>query len=124
MKIYELKGNQVLLKAYDKKRRVGYIKGIVFVAPRRKSKHFFRKYNGWALSRELIDFLWDLGITDILIDSYEEDCYYAASIMRFKELGIPYKADKVFDAENKKIRSFEEQLVLPIQYFTKIPKVL
>jgi len=58
MSDFELKGNQVWIGD----RRVGWITTTmegkkVFVSPRKRKQHYFRKFKGFGLSVELLEFL-------------------------------------------------------------------
>lgn len=60
---------------------IGHIKGDTFTTIR-TPLHFFRKYNGFALSKKVIGYLASKGVTKVTI-------VYTQSINKTKRLNIP-----------------------------------
>jgi hypothetical protein len=90
-------------------KRLGVIrKDYTFMAFRKKSKHYFRFYDGWSMNKELLEHLRDFGIKFIEIIDTESNTIYRTSVESFFQKGITY-------VNTKGIK--DEQLILPIQNF-------
>ena len=106
-----LLGDSKLIKISNK--RVGVIgKDKVFRMWRKKKKHFFKLYNGWAINKPLLKELRDVGIEEIEIHAYDEGKVYRTLLSCFFNHGIEYKNSK---------GEKDEQIILPINFWKVYP---
>jgi hypothetical protein len=104
----ELRGNQLLLEG----RKLGWTTTLAngekaFISPRRRSRHYFRIFKGWGLSKEVLRFLHDNDVKWIQLRIGKAE-------MLMSELG-----DWFIYAQDYYKPPFEPQLVLPEKYMKK-----
>lgn len=101
-------GNQVRLDG----RRIGWITRTmdekrVFISPRNRPEHFFRIFKGWALSRDVLNFLEQNNFDEVHLRIGKRETLIS-SLSIWREHGIPYQK-----------LPFEPQIVLPETFMTK-----
>ncbi len=99
----ERKGHTIYLVVNGRKHKLGvvYPSKKTFRAFRRRSKHYFKAYNGWGLNRELLEYLSNIGIVWVEIEDRDTGKLYRANIKTIVGRGLThYNGD-------------EEQKVLP-----------
>ena len=70
---------------------VGRIKdNLLAIFPRKKSKHFFRKFNGWGISKSILKRLSRDNIKYIGIKEQEENQNFLITLQKFIDNGHPY----------------------------------
>lgn len=87
---------------------VGHTEGKTYVTIRRP-EHFFRKYNGFGMSTQLLKILKNHGVAWIWVRYEKTDgstSNYLAALEDFYAHGIPYTD-----------RSVDTQLILPLTHF-------
>ncbi len=87
-------------------KNIGSIKGDVFTKPVRKSKHLFRKYNGWAIDKDILIELKDSDVKTIRIKDKDEKVIYKISLEDFIDKGL-------------EVNYSSSQVVCEVNYFTK-----
>jgi len=106
----------VILHDNNRSRQCGSIvDGRVYMSYRDKPKHYFKKYKGWAVSQDIIDYLVLKGIDDIcIVDRYEHNAYKCtikdfinhghiipASCKNDKQIVLPEKNMEVINLDKK-----------------------
>ena len=90
-------------------RNLGYIDGDTFRSRRNRAKHLFRKFNGFAISSELLDDLKQRGVERIELRVTENNgstTKLMSSVNTWEEHGIDYQHPQ-----------FEPQLILNLSWF-------
>lgn len=87
---------------------IGSITDGIFNKEVIKSRHFFRKYNGYAISLSTLEELRDGGVTQIRVFEKDTNKVFICNLDEYFKFGIEY-TDKN-----------DEQLVLSICHFTQI----
>lgn len=82
----------------------------IFVSPRDRSKHYFRMFQGWGISAELLQYLKAEFVQEIQLKLYGEP-WKAASLFNWVKYAVEYQAP-----------GFEPQLVLVETYFRELPQ--
>lgn len=68
-----------------KEKIIGKIKDNLAIFPRQRSKHFFRKYKGWAISESVVNRLIENGIDFIGIKDTENNEKHLIAAKKFKK---------------------------------------
>jgi hypothetical protein len=106
--VFEVKGNRVFLNSKE----IGWMTTTMngkkaYISPRNRPQHYFRIFEGWGLSRDVLEFLKQnrfnevhlrIGLRETLISKIED----------WDEHGIPYHRPP-----------YEPQLVLPEKFMEK-----
>lgn len=89
-------------------KQVGYIAGSTYYTPRLRSKHFFKKYNGYAISTAVLDILKFNYIETVVVIEKDTGKKYYTELNNFFEHGrtIPVRMSKE-----------DNQIVLDIKWF-------
>lgn len=96
--------NNIIL---NNKKVVGSIEGNLYKKNVNKEKHFFRKYNGYGISKCVLDKLQEEGVTQIEITEKDTKSKYTCNLEDYLKQGKEF--------ENKD----DTQLVLNINHFNK-----
>jgi len=103
--VIKRKGDAVYLGT--KRLGVIYPSRKTFRTWRRKTRHFFRAYNGWGLNEELLEYLGRIGIEWVEIEEKEEHAIYRANLKTIDMKGIIHD------------NNGETQRILPLPYWDK-----
>lgn len=91
-------------------RKLGSIRLIngkrTFVSYRTRERAYFRIYEGFGISVDLLKWLELQGVTDVLIVLTDTNEKLSTTVEKFKEFGMPYHH-----------RIYEKQLILSERYF-------
>ena len=87
------------------------IDGTLGVFNRKKSKHYFRKYDGWAVSTSALELLEKYQVPYVIIKERENQEIFQASVKKFKEKG---------QVLHPNLTKEDEQVVLPQSEFQKL----
>jgi len=99
----------VMIEVNGRRKQTGFIIGNAYYSPRKKSKHFFRKYNGYAISTAVLFALKESGVVDyIVIVDTENNLEHLVNLDDFVNNGIKV-AGRGYRSDN--------QIVLPIDKF-------
>jgi len=98
---------QINLNVNGKNINAGYISSGIFTTFKKKSKHFFKKFDGWGLNKQLIEMLNNYDIPYILIKDNENNHKYMISLQDFNKNGV-------------EVNYTEPQIICPQVYFKQI----
>ena len=88
---------------------VGRVEGDAFVSPRSTDKHFFRKFQGFGESEEVLDFLFERGVKRVVL-VVDRVKILEASVMDFVRFGVLW-------TDLPAHRKPDEQRVLNLAFF-------
>lgn len=92
---------------FGNRKKLGTRNGNTFFSYRKRSKHFFRKYNGWGID---IDIIHHEAIERFVIFDSENNMRYEATKEHFLQFGKQWNTP-----------GHGEQLILPIQHWVEKP---
>ena len=90
-------------------REVGTVVGDTLITVRNSTKHYFRKYSGYALSKKTIEQAIEQGANKVIIDVVDTHETYEANLENFIKKGIRWTDQK-----------YDEQMVLPLYHWRRI----
>jgi hypothetical protein len=99
--------NNVIL---DNKKLVGSIEGNLYKKSVNREKHLFRKFNGYGISKCVLDKLQQEGVTQIEIKEKDTKDTYRCSLEDYSRFGKEF------------LNQDDKQLILNLQHFEKQEK--
>lgn len=87
-----------------------YIKGdrgLIFIAPRVRARHYFRLYEGYAMNEQLLQHLIDAHVIKIIIKENDTKRILTTTPLKWRKMGIPHRSKGVENQIVLKEKSFD-----------------
>lgn len=72
---------------------------LVFVAPRNRRKHYFRLFNGYAMNKQFLIHLYQVGVGQVWIKEQDTGKILKASPINWIKKGIEFRSEKTEDEQ-------------------------